>query len=96
MIKLPSLNEQVAVVDACDHGIRPSTIMGYGDDWEAPTGEEIKTILKLAELSGSQAGLLVGVNSRTIRKWTGEEREIPYAAWSLLVDAAGCGQIWKE
>jgi|GEM_PF-4430255 hypothetical protein len=34
--------------------------------------------------------------SRTIRKWIGEESEIPYAAWALLCEIAGLGIIWRD
>lgn len=64
--------------------IRPETLNAFVDGWIAPTGDEIREVMKLAGLTGSAFGSLVGVNSRTVRKWTGEEREIPFAAWRLL------------
>ena len=65
--------------------IRPETLRSFSDGWEQPSKEEIRMLLKDNDLTGAQAGMLVGVNSRTVRKWTGGERGIPYAAWRLLL-----------
>jgi hypothetical protein len=75
-------------------GLRPETLASF-TGWNTPTGEEVKLILKLANLSGSAAGLVAGVDGRTIRRWTGEERAIPFAAWALLAECAGLGCIWR-
>jgi len=40
-------------------------------------------------LTGSVVGQLLGVDPRTVRKWIGGEREIPYSAWRLLLLHAG-------
>lgn len=51
--------------------IRPETLTPFGLDWAQPTGEEVREILRLCGLSGSQAAALVGVSdSRTVRKWS--------------------------
>jgi hypothetical protein len=42
-----------------------------------PSPEEIRTLLKKYELTGSRAGQLVGVGSRAVRRWTGGERPMP-------------------
>jgi DNA-binding transcriptional regulator YiaG len=49
-----------------------------------PSPEEIRALLKKYELTGSRAGQLVGVGSRAVRRWTGGERPMPWAAWTLL------------
>ena len=67
-------------------GVPREPLLPFGHpDYRPPTTDEIRALLRLGELSGSAAGLLLGVNGRTIRKWTGGEREIPYAAWRLLI-----------
>lgn len=65
--------------------------------WVTPTSDEIRQAMKLANLTGSQLAALVGIkNSRTIRRWTGGEIEIPYAAWAILCYKAGFGIIWED
>jgi hypothetical protein len=67
------------------------------ESWARPTGQEISEVLRLTGLSGGQASKKLGLQgSRTIRKWIGEESEIPYAAWSLLCEIAGLGIIWRD
>ncbi|WP_106805743.1 hypothetical protein [Pseudomonas sp. S5D5] len=55
----------------------------------ATTAAEFRELLRVADLSGSEAGMLVGVESRKIRKWAGGEGEPPYAVWRLLSIYAG-------
>ena len=67
-------------------GIRPQVLLDYSDpDYVSPTPGEIKRVLASNGLSGSKAADLLGVNSRTIRKWTGGEQRMPYSAWKLLL-----------
>lgn len=50
--------------------IRPETLIPFGLDWAQPTGEEVREILRLCGLTGSQAAALVGVSDgRSVRKW---------------------------
>jgi hypothetical protein len=77
--------------------LKPAHLRPFDADWQRPTGEVIKEVLQRANLSGKRAAQLTGMgDDRTIRRWTGDEREIPYAAWALLCDAAGLGQIWRD
>lgn len=65
-------------------------------EWEPPTTDEIRTAMKIAGVTGSELAQLVGVqNSRTVRRWTGGDLEIPYSAWAILCHQAGFGIIWK-
>lgn len=72
------------------------------DNYRPPTTEEIRHVLKLLNLTGSQAAKVLGVSSskvsgsRTIRKWTGGEREMPYATWHLLLAYAGIVKLEHE
>lgn len=50
--------------------------------------ERLRDFLREHGLSGSKAGALIGVTSRTIRKWTGGEHDMPYSAWFCLVHRA--------
>jgi hypothetical protein len=77
--------------------IKPANLLPFSDAWKAPEGEAIKEVLAKAGLTGAQAAQLTGTaNDRTVRRWTGGESNIPYAAWALLCDAAGLGQIWRK
>jgi hypothetical protein len=75
-------------------GIPPHLIEPYSKDWTPPAPDDIRKILTAGGLSGSAAGALVGVDGRTIRKWTGGDRAMPYAALVVLLSAVGCGEIW--
>jgi len=54
------------------------------DKWQHDP-ERLRELLRERGLSGAAAGALIGVDSRTIRKWTGGERSMPYSAWYCLV-----------
>jgi len=67
--------------------------------WQQPTGDEIKTVLRQAGLTGGQAAKYLGLGTggdRTVRRWTGGDASIPYAAWALLCYRAGHGAIWGD
>jgi hypothetical protein len=77
--------------------IRPDCLKAATDGWVQPTGHEIREVLKLAGLTGGAAGRFLGLGKggdRTVRRWVGEETNIPFSAWALLCDLAGLGQIW--
>lgn len=79
--------------------IRPECLMPHSEDWPTPTGGEVATAMRLAGFTGSSAAKALGLKQktgpRTVRKWIGNEAEIPYAVWALLCDFAGLGQIWR-
>nr|BCU00339.1 transcriptional regulator [uncultured bacterium] len=71
------------------------------NDWQQPTPDEIREILLRIDpprgLSGADAAKLLGIHgSRQIRRWTGGDAPIPYAAWAILADMAGVSRIWIE
>ena len=69
-----------------------------GASWEQATGKEVREVLRLANFTGGQAAKALGLGAkgdRTVRRWIGEESEIPYAAWAVLCDFAGLGMIWR-
>lgn len=77
--------------------------LSTGDCWVPPTGSEIKTLMRVADLTSNGLALLVGLTTdvnapgnRTVRRWTSGEVKIPYAAWALLAHAAGLGMIWVK
>ncbi|EEJ5117673.1 TPA: hypothetical protein N2G45_002873 [Salmonella enterica] len=73
-------------------GLNPETLKP-SFEWTQATADDVRLMLSICELSGSQAGSLVGVDGRTIRKWTGGDSSIPFAAWALFVEEAGLGKI---
>lgn len=80
--------------------IRPECLTPYSEDWPTPTGAEVAAAMRLAGFTGSTAAKALGLKQkagpRTVRKWIGNEVEIPYAVWALLCDFAGLGQIWRH
>lgn len=49
-----------------------------------PTSADLRAIMKAADLTGSDVAEICGVNPRTVRRWTGGDITMPYAAWMLL------------
>jgi len=97
MIPLPSLDTQQKQVAAFEQGLNPSTLLSAESGaWVRPCGEDVRIVLKMAGLTGSSAGALLDVSSRTIRKWTSDGQEIKFAAWCLLCERAGLGMIWLK
>lgn len=57
--------------------------------YDTPTSTELRAFLSKHNLTGSAAGKLVGVDSRSVRRWTAPEGEkthknIPWASWCVL------------
>ncbi len=70
--------------------IRTETMLLFRDEnYEPPTGEEVRALLRYADLTGVEAGLVAGASDRGIRYWTGGDRVISYSAWRLLLVYAG-------
>lgn len=68
--------------------------LGRFDSWVPPTGDEIKAALSMAAWTGVELSRRVGVDDRTVRRWTGGEKPIPYAVWCVLCVEANLGMIW--
>lgn len=63
-------------------------------EWCQPTPEEVRELLSKHGLSGAGAGRIIGVDGRTVRRYTAPAdqkgaREIPYSAWRLLLIETG-------
>jgi hypothetical protein len=71
---------------------RPGLFDAYTPGWQSPSVAEFRELLRVADLSASQAGLLVGVDARKIRKWAGGDGDVPYAVWRLLSIYAGLAE----
>jgi len=56
----------------------------YPHGYTPPTPDEIRGFLKANNLTGAGAARLLKINSRTVRRWTGGDAEMPYSAWKLL------------
>lgn len=76
--------ERDAVLALLDLG-RPGLADAFGQDWQPPTGAEVRALLKVAQLTSSTAGRLVGVPGGKVRKWAGDDGSMPYAVWRLLL-----------
>lgn len=63
-------------------------------DWVEPNADEVRAALKMANWSGEELSRRIGVDSRTVRRWTLGEKPINYASWCVLCVQAGLGQIW--
>lgn len=61
---------------------------------DIPSPDELREFLKAHNLTGAATAKLVGVDSRTVRKWTSppeavSSRKIPWSAWALLLLLTG-------
>ena len=66
------------------------TLREYSDPkYQKPSKEHLRELLRSLSLTGKAAAAIVGVNARTIRRWTGGERPTPYASWRLLLIYGG-------
>jgi len=75
--------------------IKAESLRPFGEDWEQPDATAVRAVLKLANLTGGGAARRLGISdSRTVRRWTGGDSNISYAAWALLCEIAGLGKIW--
>lgn len=74
---------------------RPGLFDAFAPGWTPPTVDEFRELLRVAKLSASKAGLLVGVSQDKIRKWAGGKNEVPYAVWRLLSIYAGLAEASK-
>lgn len=73
--------------------LRPETLLCFADPgYSHPTWEDVRLLVGLLGKTGEEIGLLVGVKSRTVRKWqaspdTSNHAEIPYSAWCVMLCA---------
>ena len=95
--------------DTLNSKIRSETLRPFSNEWQPPSGGEIKAVLELIEIrsassySGVDAAQYIGLpskqgrgkGSRTFRRWCAEGG-IPYSAWDLLCYKAGLGIIWEN
>jgi ribosome-binding protein aMBF1 (putative translation factor) len=73
--------------------IRPECLRAR-KDWAEPTADEVRAALKMANWSGEELSRRIGVDGRSVRRWTLGETKINYATWCVLCAQAGLGQIW--
>lgn len=76
--------------------IRPECF-NPASEWLQPTKDEVRELLRRIPpngVKGSDAGELIHVAGRQVRRWTGGDAPIPYAAWAILADFAGVPHIW--
>tara|TARA_B100001540_G_scaffold145197_1_gene128741 strand:+ start:1418 stop:1741 length:324 start_codon:yes stop_codon:yes gene_type:complete len=73
-------------------GLPPGTLLRYADpEYQAPTPQDVRTLKTISGMTGRELCALVGMEDhRTWRRWSQEpdqagHRQIPYAAWRLLV-----------
>ncbi|MFN7097006.1 MAG: helix-turn-helix domain-containing protein [Gammaproteobacteria bacterium] len=69
--------------------ISPATLLSFEQGWQAPTAEEVRAVTHMTNLTGKQIADLIGVTSRTIRRYIGGEKPIHYAEWRLLLIYVG-------
>ncbi|WP_332309629.1 hypothetical protein [Achromobacter xylosoxidans] len=75
--------------------IRSECLLPFSEGWQQPTADEVRAVVSMAGLTGGDTAKLVGISDgRTVRRWTGGDAPIPFAAWAILCDVAGLGKIW--
>lgn len=82
--------------------IHPATLHPFADPaYQAPSREDVLALLALLDIKDPEAALIAGVNDRAVRAWraapdTKTHAHIPYAAWRLLLQAAGLAKAAKR
>jgi len=70
---------------------RQATLLRQVDpEYDPPTCEDLRIVMRTAQLTGPAVAARTGVSPRTVRKWTSAPDTanyvpIPYAAWRLLL-----------
>ena len=54
----------------------------------APTASELRALFREWNVSGSTVATVCGVDARTVRRWAGGERSMPFAALFTLAHVA--------
>jgi len=76
-------------------GLNENSLLLFRDpNYQKPTPNDVRAVIKQMGISGSEVGGLVGVSSDTVRKWQAAPesagyKPIPYAPWRLLLIYAG-------
>jgi len=78
---------------ALSQGLNGATLLPSGLGWQTPTGDDVRVIIDMCGMSSLEVAVLLGVDARNVRRWKCEQTKITYAAWCLLVNAAGLGYI---
>lgn len=68
---------------------RPGLFAAPRPEGLRPTAEEVRALVRVAGLSGSQVAALVGSTPRKFRAWAGGEDGMPWAAWHVLAIYVG-------
>ncbi len=73
--------------------VRETCLLPHSD-WTEPTPEEVRAVMKKANWTGEEFARRVGVEGRTVRRWSSGDKPINYPAWCVLCMQAGLGKIW--
>lgn len=73
--------------------IRPEALCGH-QYWAVPSPDEVRAVLRMSNWSGEEFSKRIGVENRTVRRWTAGDKPINYSAWCVLCLQAGLGHIW--
>ena len=73
-----------------------SLLLFTNPGYQRPSPNELRAALDAGGLTGATAAALLGVSGRTLRKWTGGDRDIPYSAWRLLIISLGLALDSRE
>ena len=70
--------------------INPAAMLPFSHpDYTPPSVPDIRALIQRQGWTGRQAGSVAGVDSRTVRRWTGGGGQISYSSWRLLLINAG-------
>lgn len=90
---MPNTDILTAKERAIQQGLSPACLLPFSQGWESPSPQDVRIILQMAALTEHKAGLYVGLDQRTIRRWKSGTTAPSYAGWCLLVYVAGLGMI---
>jgi len=78
---MPTTDIITAKKQAIQKGLSPACLLPFARVWESPHPQDMCIILQMATLTEHKAGLYVGIDQRTIRRWKSGATAPTYAVW---------------
>lgn len=74
--------------------LAPASLVPFGQEWQAPSREDVRAVLAAAGMGSADGARYVGVSRNELNKWTTGAESIPFSCWALLCWKAGAGAFW--
>ena len=75
--------------------VNPACFSAF-QSWQPPTAGELRYMLDKSGLGQTELSKIVGVDSRTVRRWVGGEVTVSYLSWCVICSYCGIEELWKN